>query len=76
MIDLPKMSTYWILRRLYTLDTSSFDFSRHLYCLIRHEEEEQYFNSLHGPELARFVDFLDEVRALPSAICLLMKRVL
>ena len=28
------MSTLWITRRLYSLDTSSLDFSRHLYCVL------------------------------------------
>jgi len=59
------MSTYWILHRLYSLDPSSLDFSCNLYCLIRRDEREQYLTSLQGPELARLVDFLDEVRALP-----------
>jgi hypothetical protein len=58
------MSTPWILHRLYSLDASSLDFSRHLYCLIRHDEEDRYLTSLQGPQLARLVDFLDEVRAL------------
>ena len=53
------------LRNLYTLDTSSPDFSRRLYSLIRHDENEQYLTSLWGSELARLVDFLDEVRAVP-----------
>jgi hypothetical protein len=67
--DLPTMSAPWILRRLYSLDTSSLDFSRHLYSLIRHDEKEQYLSSLQGPELTRLVDLLDEVRALPSTFC-------
>ena len=61
------MSTPWILHRLYALDPSSLDFSSHLYCLIRHDELEQYLTSLQGLELARLVDFLDGVRALLSA---------
>jgi len=59
------MSTSGILHRLYSLDPSSLDFSRHLYCLIRHDEREQYLTTLQGPELARLADFLDEVRTLP-----------
>jgi len=59
------MSTPRILHRLYSLDPSSLDFSRQLYCLIRHDEREQYLTGLQGPELAQLVDFLDEVRALP-----------
>ena len=62
------MSTPWILYRLYTLDPSSLDFLRHLYCLIQHDEEDQYLSSLQGPELTRLVDFLDEVRALPFGL--------
>ena len=63
------MSTPSILRRLYSLDTSSPDSLRYLYCLIRHDEMEQYLPNLREPELARLVDFLDEVRTLPSAFC-------
>ena len=61
------MSTSWILHRIYSLDTSSLDFSHHLYCLIRHDQEDQYLTTLQGPQLARLVDFLDKVRVLPSA---------
>ena len=56
-----------VIQQLYTLDTSSPDFMRVLYGLIRHDEDEQYTSSLQGPELTRLVDFLDEVCALPSA---------
>ena len=63
------MSTPWILRRLYSLDSSSTDFLRHLHSLIRHDEEEQYLTNLQGLELARLVDFLDEVRT--SFFCFL-----
>ena len=70
------MSTPWILRRLYTLDTSSVDFLRYLYSLIRHDEEERYLANLQGPQLARLLDFLDEVRALPSAFCPVMKQII
>ena len=61
------MSTPSILRRLYSLDTSSPDFLHHLYPLFRHDEDERYLQNLQGSELARLVDFLDQVRALPSA---------
>ena len=59
------MSTFWTLHRLYSLDPSSLDFSRRLRSLIQRDEQDQYLTSLQGPELARLVDFLDEVRALP-----------
>ena len=62
------MSTPSILRRLYSLDTSSPDLSRHLYCLIRHDEWERYLSNLQGPKLARLVDFLDQVRTHPPAL--------
>ena len=63
----PSMSTSRILQRLYSLDTSSPDFLRHLYCLIQYDEKEQYLTSLQGSELARLVNFLDKVCAVPSA---------
>ena len=56
------MSTPWILRRLYTLDPSSLDFSRHLYSVIRHDDEEKYLFKLQGSELAQLLDLLDKVR--------------
>ena len=62
------MSTLWTLRRLYSLDTSSPDFPRNLYCLFHHDEEEHYLANLQGSELARLVDFLDRVRTRPSAL--------
>ena len=61
------MSTSQVLQRLYFLNTSSPYLSRDLYCLIQCDEEERYLSSLQGSELARLVDFLDEVRALPSS---------
>ena len=73
--DLPTMSTHWILHRLYSLDPSSLDFSRRLHPLIWHDEQEQYLSNLQGPELARLVDFLDDVRALSSAFCPVTKRI-
>ena len=60
------MSTSRILQHLYSLGTSSQNFPRYLYCLIQRDEEDEYLSSLQGSELARLVDFLDEVRALPS----------
>ena len=60
------MSAAQVLQHLYSLDTSSPDFLRVLYGLIRHDEDEQYSSSLQGSELARLVDFLDDVRSLPS----------
>ena len=62
------MSTLWTLRRLYSLEVSSPDFSRNLYCLFRHDEEDHYLINLQGSELARLVDFLDRVRTCPSAL--------
>ena len=61
------MSTPWILHRLYTLDPSSPDFLRRLSSLIRYDQKEQYLIGLQGSELTRLVDFLDKVRATPSA---------
>lgn len=61
------MSTSQILQHLYSLDTSSPDFLRHLHCLIRNDEEEDYLSSLQGSELVRLVNFLDTVCPLPSA---------
>jgi len=58
------MSASQVLQRLYSLDTSSPDFSRLLYGLIRQDEGETYSFSLEGSELARLVDLLDEVRTL------------
>jgi len=60
--DPPAMSASQILQHLYSLDTSSPGISRLLHGLIRHDEEEQYLSSLQGSELARLIDFLDEVR--------------
>jgi len=62
----PTMSTSRILQHLYSLDISSPNFPRYLYCLIQRDEEDKYLSSLQGSELARLVDFLDEVRTLPS----------
>jgi hypothetical protein len=65
--DPPTMSASQALQHLYSLDTSSPDFLRALYGLIRHDDDEQYSSSLQGPELTRLVDFLDAVRPLSSA---------
>lgn len=58
------MSVSHILQRLYSLGASSPGISRHVYSLIRRDQEEQYLSSLQGPELVRLVDFLNEVRTL------------
>ena len=58
------MSASEVLQQLYSLDTSSLDFLRVLYGFIRLDEDEQYSSGLQGPELARLVDFLDDVRPL------------
>jgi len=71
--DPPAMSTSQILQHLYLLGTSSPDISRLVYSLIRRDEEERYLSSLKGSELARLVDFLDEVRILLSSFCLVTK---
>jgi len=60
------MSTSQVLQQLYSLDISSPNLSRYLYCLIERDEEEQYLSSLQGSESGRLVDFLDQVRTLPS----------
>ena len=70
------MFTPWILYRLYTLNTSSADFLRYLHSLIRRDDVEQYLTSLQGPQLARLVEFLDKVRTLPFALCLVIKQTL
>ena len=61
------MSTSRILQRLYSLDSSSPDFLRHLFCLIQYDEKEHYLTSLQGSGLARLVNFLDGVRTILSA---------
>ena len=65
-VYLPTMSTSKVLQYLYSLDPSSPDFSRCLYCLIRKDEEEKYLSTLQGSELTRLIDFLDNVRSFPS----------
>ena len=59
------MTTSQVLTHLYSLDTSSPEFSRHLHRLIKNDEEEGYLSTLQGPELLKLVDFLDGVRSLP-----------
>ena len=61
------MATAKILQRLYSLNTSSPDFTRYLSHLIQSDKEDPYLLGLQGSELTRLVDFLDTVRALPSA---------
>ena len=70
------MSTSRILQRLYSLDLSSADLSRNLYCLIQYDEKEQYLISLQGSELARLVDFLDKARAVSSVFYQFTKQTL
>lgn len=61
------MATSQVLRHLYSLDTSSPEFPRHLYRLLQNDKEEEYLSTLQGPELIKLVDFLDAVsRALFS----------
>ena len=66
-IDPFAMPTSQILRHLYSLDTSSPDFSRYLYHLIQSDGEDHYLLDLQGSDLIRLVDFLDKVRVPPSA---------
>ncbi|KAF9785465.1 kinase-like domain-containing protein [Thelephora terrestris] len=62
------MSTAQVLQHLYSLDTSSSDVLRYLYCLLRSDDEEQHLTTLQGSELIRLVDFLDEILdAIPIA---------
>ena len=68
------MSTSQVLQHLYSLDTSSPDFPRYLYCLIQHDEEEQYLSSLEGLELIRLVNFLDDVCPFTLASSQLVKQ--
>ena len=69
------MSTPRILHRVYSLDPSSLDFLRNLRSLIHHDEQERYLISLQGPELAQFVDLLDQMRALHLAFLSTTKRI-
>lgn len=58
------MSISQDLQNLYSLDISSPNFTRHLHCLIRDDEKDQYLISLRGSELTQLLDFLDTVRAV------------
>ncbi|KAF9785472.1 kinase-like domain-containing protein [Thelephora terrestris] len=70
------MSTSQVLQRLYSLDASSPDFLRYLYCLIQTDEEEQYLSSLQGLELVRLVDFLDGILGVAPIVDDLFRRCL
>ena len=72
-VEAPTMSTSRVLQHLYSLDASSPDFLRCLYCLIRSDEKEQYLSNLQGSDLTRLVDFLDDVCSSPSASSWLTK---
>ena len=74
--DPPTMTTSQVLQYLYSLDTSSPNLSRSLYCLIQRDEQDQYLSSLRGSELDRLVDFLDEVRAFCSIFRPVTERIL
>ena len=63
------------LQSLYSLNTSFPDFSRQLHSLILRDEREHYLTSLRGSELIQLVDFLDEVRAVPSPLHKFSKRI-
>ena len=67
------MPTSKILRRLYSFNTFSPEFSRCLDRLIQSDEKDQYLSNLPGSELTRLVDFLDKVRILPLASLQLTK---
>ena len=66
-------NTSRILKRLYSLGASS-GFLHNLRFLIQFDEEERYLTSLEEPELTRLLDFLDEVRAVPSTFRLFRGR--
>ena len=68
------MATSQVLQHLYSLDASSPDIPLYLYCLIENDAQERYLAGLRGSELTRLVDFLEEVRALPSVIFRSMNR--
>ena len=72
----PAMSTSQVLQYLYSLDTSSPDFLRCLYCFILDDKGEQYSTNLQGSELARLVDFLDEVCPLRPGFEPVIKHIL
>ena len=68
------MSTSQVLEHLYSLNTSSPNFTRYLYCLIQCDEKEQYLSGLRGSDLTRLVDFLGGVRTFLLAPFQLMKQ--
>ena len=71
------MATSKILQHLYSLNTSSPDFSRYLHHLIQSDGQDHYLLDLQGSEdLIRLVDFLDKVRVPPSTFLQLTKRAL
>ena len=70
------MSASRILQHLYSLNTSSPGIARFIYGLILQDEKEQYLATLQGSELARLIDFLDEVRVLLSTFHLVTNRIL
>ena len=61
------MPTSQILQHLYSFNTFSPEFSHCLDRLIQSDEEDHYLLCLQGSESTRLVDFLDRVRAFPSA---------
>ena len=68
------MATSKILQHLYSLNTSSPDFSRYLHHLIQSDGQDHYLLDLQGSEdLIRLVDFLDKVRVPPSTFLQLTK---
>ena len=69
------MATSQILQHLYSLNTSSTDFSRYLYHLIQSDGEDHYLLDLQGSDLIRVVDFLDKVGVpIPASIRQLAKQ--
>ena len=74
-VDSLAMATPKILQRLYSIKTSSPDFSHYLHSLIQSDREENYLCNLQGPALTRLVDFLDRVRIFPSASLQLTKQI-
>ena len=74
-IDSLAMATPKILQRLYSIKTSSPDFSHYLHSLIQSDREENYLCNLQGPALTRLVDFLDRVRIFPSTSLRLTKQI-
>ena len=58
------MSTSQLLQYLYSINTSSPDFS-HLRCgLIRQDEDAKYLSGPSGSDLALLVNFFDDVCSL------------